>query len=128
MADTLNQTELTQVIQDMTDRIVKVAELVDQVFPDKEVGAGIKVCADKLVGHVNSITSAKNVTNDFTINDLTKDSKEPVSTEAILKLAKRSCYETFEKLLTLDVSSNVEMFSEMSLHARDLLKLIGEHE
>ena len=124
MTEKLTKDELQNVIEMMTARVTKVAELVDQVFPDQEVGAGIKDCADKLRGHVQSLTDMHEPDTDldFTISLPTKVDK--VTRAELTALAAQDCRATFKLLESfrskLEAVSPAETF-ELQLRVLDVL-------
>ncbi len=119
----LSKDELQLLINEMTTQVVKVAELVDQVFPDKAVGEGIKKCADQLRTHVNTLTTQ------VVKERLAEAAEIPVS--ELVKMAKKECHASF-KLLTSLRESNIDgqasVFETVGLHARELFETIVSYE
>lgn len=127
MTEKLTKDELQSVISVMTARVTKVAELVDQVFPDQEVGAGIKECADKLRGHVQCLTDMHeqepDTDLDFTVNSLPIKVNN-ITRKELTALAAQDCMATFKLLNSfrgkLEAASPAETF-ELQLRVLDVL-------
>ena len=127
MTEKLTKDELQNVIATMTARVAKVADLVDQVFPDQDAGAGIKDCADKLRGHVQSLTDMHeqepDTDLDFTINSL-PIKVDKVTRAELTALAAKDCMATFKILESfrskLESASPAETF-ELQLRVLDVL-------
>lgn len=109
----LSKEKLQQLIEEMTDRVIKVAELVDQVFPDKKAGIGIKECADQLQTYMN--TFAAQTQDDIPMSEL-------------VALAKKECADSFKLLRTLKEEEDVSRFRVVSHHNRELFKLLVSEE
>jgi hypothetical protein len=127
VTEKLTKDELQNVISVMTARVVKVAELVDQVFPDQEVGAGIKDCAAKLRGHVQCLTDMHehepDTDLDFTVNNLPINVNN-ITRKELTTLAAQDCMATFKILESfrskLEAASPAETF-ELQLRVLDVL-------
>lgn len=92
----LSKDELQAVINEMTARVGKVADLVDQVSPDKAVGVGIRDLVDKLRGHVQSFTEIHDEMDDFVLDD--SRPAKVISPSELKLLAIKNCEETFKQL------------------------------
>ena len=119
-----NTDQLQLIINEMTDRIIKVAELVDKAFPEKQAAAGIKACADQLRSHVNTL-SAQALKAKYA-----KTVK--VSTASLVEMAKKECSESFKLLSTFigtdSATLDYKVFEIVSNHARDLFKTLVSEE
>lgn len=127
MTNTTNSDDLNEVINDMLTRIGKVAELVDQVFPDKEIGIGIKECGNKLREHVQTLSiKASGI-------DILDD--DPVKTaESLTDIATKECLASFKQIKELRESGltnhgesdlQIKAFDSLSNHARELFAIIS---
>lgn len=119
----LSKDELQLLINEMTTQVVKVAELVDQVFPEKAVGIGIKNCADRLRSHVNTLTTQ-------VVKERLAEAAE-ISVPELLKMAKKECHASFKQLATLRESQEdglAPIFETVGLHARELFDTIISYE
>jgi hypothetical protein len=118
MTNTTNSDDLNEVINDMLTRIGKVAELVDQVFPDKEIGIGIKECGNKLREHVNTL-SIKASGIDILDDDPVK------AAESLTDIATKECLASFKQVKAFRETNLTDTtFDSLSLHARELLAIL----
>lgn len=128
----MTKEELQAVINEMSSRVVKVAELVDQVFPDQEVGIGIKECADKLCGYVQAVSAApKEIHDELDMDPLTVVAK-PATVEDLKRLALENCVAAFKKLKKFELrdgdltDNQIGELDVLSTHARELFTTLVE--
>jgi len=111
--------ELNGVINEMLTRITKVADLVDQAFPDRDAGTGIKACADKLRGHVNVLAiRAEDNNDDILIEDI--PTRVMDIWDGLKELAIKDCTATFKALEVIRNNSKDNM-GELQLRTIDVL-------
>lgn len=130
MEERLNKDELEQVIKETTARIIKVAEVVDQVFPDKGMGEQLKESASRLCGHVNSLTNLveQDEMDNILIDDLPV--KKEASLDDLKSMAANECYATLKTLastraLTVPPSDEqLKAIEVLGTHARGLLSIL----
>jgi hypothetical protein len=127
----LNKEELNKTITEMLGRIGKVADVVDQVFPDKGVGAEMRESADKLKNYVQTLASKTMYDDgDILIDDLILQD-ETVSFTNLKKLAMKDCMATFKQLnpcTNFATDSDLKIYETLSRHARELFTFIVNSE
>ena len=131
---TMTKEELQALINEMSSRVVKVAELVDKVFPEQEVGIGIKECADKLCSYVQAVSVMPKEIHDELDTDPLADFAitKPTTVEDLKRLALENCISTFKRLKKFesregDLTDNqVGELDVLSTHARELFTTLVE--
>ena len=114
-----NSDDLNEVINDMLTRIGKVAELVDQVFPDKEIGIGIKECGNKLREHVQTLSIKASGVDILDYDDPVK------AAESLTDIATKECLAAFKQVIALRETGILDKtFDSLSLHVRGLLAIL----
>jgi hypothetical protein len=131
MEERLNKDELERVIKETTARIMKVAEVVDQVFPDKGMGEQLKESASRLCGHVNSLTNlvAQDEMDNMLIDDLPIKKEVIVTVDELKIVATNECSAIFKMLETtrnkINLSTeDLRAIEVLGTHARGLLSLL----
>jgi len=130
--ETMTKEELQAVINEMSSRVVKVAELVDQVFPDQAIGTGIKDCTEKLCGYVKTFSAAtpiRDEMDDLLLDDTT--APKPVTIDELKALALKNCIDTFTLLEKFNTSEPRDLTEQQlreldirSTHARELFTIL----
>jgi hypothetical protein len=126
MADEkLTNTELSNVIQELLIRVVKVAELVDHVFPEQAVGQGIKETAATLKKYVQELVDKNSSTEIIDIDEYLKNHKEGKE----VMLSNLVLTEIIETLQQVKNNRNTlvdsEGFKILSNHLGNLLNFYG---
>ena len=123
-SEQMTNDELNGVINEMLTRITKVADLVDQAFPDRDAGTGIKACANKLRGHVNVLTTRAeedHSIDDVLIEDMpTRQVNIEAIWESLKELALKDCIATFKALEMIRTNSKDNM-GDLQLRTIDVL-------
>jgi hypothetical protein len=117
----LSNEELNHVITEMLGRVGKVADLVEQVFPDKGLGLGIRDSVDKLKGHVQTLANRSMPDDLIPIEDLLTDTKLDITT--LDEIALKDCIDSFKhraKLIENNDPTTVKTLELVSQHAREL--------
>ena len=131
-----NKEELERVINEMTGRIEKVAEMVDLIEPG--VGEGIKQLAKDLRGHVTDLTNVVQDELDFTFDALptVKSTMTPAELGA---LAVKDCAETFKflakaraeyvtgNILDTQAEAQLKIIDMYGRHARELFASLANY-
>lgn len=133
-SEQMTNDELNGVINEMLTRITKVADLVDQAFPDKDAGTGIKACADKLRGHVHVLTTRAE--EDHNIDDVLIDDLPTRAVniwDSLKELALKDCIATFKALNVIRENSKDNMgdlqlrtIDVLGTHARELFDYLNK--
>jgi hypothetical protein len=124
MNEKLTNEELSSVISEMLTHMNSVADLVDNVFPDKKAGADLKQSANKLCAHVNAITEGVE-----SAKEQPSDAAPANMVEELLAIAAKDCKATFKALEELKALQNyddllIKKYDVLSNHARELLDTI----
>ena len=123
-SEQMTNDELNGVINEMLTRMTKVADLVDQAFPDKDAGPGIRVCADKLRSHVNVLTTRADEDHnmdDVLIDDIpTRQVNIDSIWNSVKELALKDCIATFKALEVIRNNSKDNM-GDLQLRTIDVL-------
>jgi hypothetical protein len=109
-----NKEELANVVNELIQRVVGVAEVADKVWVGDNVGPDIRNCADVIKQHLDQIVMEKE--------------KEDAKEENLRELAIKNCSNTFKHLETFDPktlrSTDIKMFEILTTHSRELFELI----
>lgn len=133
-----NKEELERVINEMTGRIEKVAEMVDLIEPG--VGEGIKQLAKDLRGHVTDLTNVVQDELDFSFDALPPTIIKSTMTPAELgALAVNDCAETFKflakarddyatsNILDAQAEAQLKIIDMYGRHARELFASLANY-
>lgn len=117
----LSNEELNHVVTEMLGRVGKVADLVEQVFPDKGLGLGIRDSVDKLKGHVQTLVNRSMSADLIPIDDLLTDANLDIAT--LDGIALKDCIDSFKykaKLIENNDPTTVKTLEIIGQHAREL--------
>ena len=111
----MDKEKLNDVVMNLLGRTDKLAELCDQLLPDKQMGEGIKGLVETLRTHVITLSETPTV----------------VTTENLDALLKASCIDALTRMKTLSLPEDTAMYIALSNHALSCFgsngKLISEH-
>ena len=113
-----NKEELANVVDELVQRVIKVAEVADRVWVGDKVGPDLRSCADVIKQHLDQIVAEENKDNE----------------ESLRSLAIKNCANTFKHLENFDPKviqgTEVKMFEILTTHSRDLFEIIhlGEED
>jgi len=113
---TEHKEQLAGMVDELVARVIKVAELTDKAFPGKNMGPGIKNCADVIKEHIAILSST------------------PVEQKTDLRtLAVKNCSTAFKHLNAINPNTmskdadDIKIFEILNIHAREMFELLQSY-